>query len=539
MIAAWMVYCIVTGLALCVAGWGAERTLYLARRPTRWAWSFVALLTLLLPAAAFMRPPESGSITVPLAAAPSSSPGNTSASRSITSAITSSAASGGLSWAELDRPLSWGWGVSSVLLLLALLGGSARLAALRRRCRRTQVDGRAVLVAEGVGPAVVGLWPLEVVIPEWALALTGQERRLMLAHEEAHVRARDPWLLAGGTAALIAAPWNPAVWWMLRQLRRAVEMDCDARVVSAGQSPLVYGELLLRVSQHRAQLPFVAVAFGEPRSLLELRIRRLSARLPQRRWLAATAAALLAAVTVVAACETPRPVSPERTALVDSTPAAIALRVRTVVDSLNDLWMRPWIRENLERYYPDLLRQPSGPPVDVWFAHDAQLHVLDAARTAVASSEPIGSDQIQAVFNRFRPGNDGWGVVDRRTLKGLVRDNVRVISVHISQDSTRPNNSKGGFGRYGPDAGYLRLLARQYYPGVFTHPVPQTAVALIFDAQHRIVAHAAGVREKNDDGCLAVVQRLVPAYASSTWSSAGCADGDPPGRVVVYWMALR
>lgn len=431
--------------------------------------------------------------------------------------------------------------MSSALVLLALVGGSARLATLRRRCRRTQVDGRAVLVAEGVGPAVVGLWPLEVVIPEWALALTGQERGLMLAHEEAHVRARDPWLLAGATATLIAAPWNPAVWWMLRQLRRAVEMDCDARVVRAGQNPLAYGELLLRVSQRRARLPLVAVAFGEPRSLLELRIRRLAARLPRRRMFGAILATMVAATTVVAACETPRPVSPDRAARVaaDTTAAGIALRVRTVVDSMVAESMRPWIRENLERYYPDLLRTPSGPPVDVWFAHDAQLRVLGAARTA-GTSDDIGSEQIQAIFSRFKPGKDAWGVADRRSLTGVVRENVRVIWVHVSSDSSRGGASAGGTGPYGPDVGYLRLLAREYHPEVFAHPSAHAAVALVFDAEHRVVAHAAGVREPRDLSCDDVVRRLVPAFANAQWSSSGCADGGEPAEaVIVYWRSLR
>jgi beta-lactamase regulating signal transducer with metallopeptidase domain len=541
MIAAWMVYCIVTGLTLCVAGWGAERALYLARRPTRWAWSIAVLLTLLLPAAAFMRPEEFGSITVPLVAAPSPSPDNASGSVNITAAINSSVPPGGLSWAELDRPLSWVWGLSSALLLLALVGGAARLAALRRRCRRAQVDGRSVLVGEGVGPAVVGLWPPAVVIPDWALALTEQERRLMLAHEEAHVRARDPWLLAGGTAALIAGPWNPALWWMLRQLRRTVEMDCDARVVSAVKNPLDYGELLLRVGRRRARLPLVAVAFGEPRSLLELRIRRLSARQPRRRLLGAVLAATLAAATLVAACETPRPVSPNWEARVtaDTTAAGIALRVRTVVDSMIAESMRPWIREGLARYYPDLLRTPSGPPVDVWFGHDSQLRVLGAARTA-GTSDDIGSEQIQAVFSRFRPGKDAWGVADRRSLKGEVRDNVRVIWVHLSSDSSRAGAAAGGTGPYGPDQGYLRLLAREYYPAVFAHPLPHAAITLVFDAEHRVIAHASGVREPRDHWCDDVVRRLVPAFANAKWSSSGCADvGEPAEAVIVYWRSLR
>lgn len=541
MIAAWMVYCIVTGLALCVAGWGVERALYLIGRPTRWAWSVAVLLTLILPVAGLMRPQGFRSITVPLEAAPSPSSNNASASGNFTPLTSSSPYPGGISWAEMDRPLGWVWGVSSVMFLLALVGGAARLAALRRRCRLTLVDGRAVLVAEGVGPAVVGLWPPAVVIPEWALALTESERRLMLAHEEAHVRALDPWLLAAGTAALIAAPWNPALWWMLRQLRRAVEMDCDARVLSVGQSPLAYGELLLRVGRRRAHLPLLAVAFGEPRSLLELRIRRLSARLPRRRMLGAILATMIAAATLVAACETPRPVSPDWAARVtaDTTAAGVALGVRTVVDSMIAESMRPWIRDNIQRYYPDLLGQPDGPPVDVWFGHDSQLRVLGAARTA-GTSDNIGSEQIGAVFNRFRPGNDAWGVAGWRSLKGLVRDNVRVIWVHLGSDSSRGGAAVGGTGPYGPDRSYLRLLAREYYPEVFAHPLPHAAVALVFDAEHRVIAHAAGAREPRDQSCDDVVKRLIPAFGSAQWSSSGCADGGESAEaVIVYWRSLR
>ena len=539
MIAAWMVYCLAVGLAFCIAGWAAERALYLARRQTRWAWGAGLSLTLLLPVAALLRPQAFGSITVPLA--PARAPTlNTSTPAHVIPVAVAPQPTTGLSWADVDGFLGWGWGAASAGVLLALTVAAVRLAVLRRRWHAMEVGGRSVLVAENIGPAVTGLWPSRVVIPAWALTLTEQQQRLMLAHEEEHLRSKDPWLLAVGTAAVTAAPWNPALWWLLRRLRHAVEMDCDARVLRAGHNPLAYGELLLRVGQRRAHLPLATVAMSEPRSLLEMRIRRLSARLPRRRWLGATAATVVSAATIVVACETPRPVSPERVAAVDSTPEAIALRVRAAVDSLNDLWMRPWIWEGLKRYYPDLLHQSSGPPVDVWLAHDAQFHILDAARTAVGSSNTVGSEQVQGVFKRFKPGDDGWGVVDRRTLKGLVRDNVRVISVHVSQDSSRSGNSSGGFGQYGPDADYLRLLAREYHPEVFSHPLPHAAVALVFDAEHRVVAHAAGVREPRDLWCDDVVKRLVPALANSKWSSSGCADGGEPGEaVIVYWRSLR
>lgn len=532
MIAAWMVYCLAVGLALCIAGRAAERALYLARRPTRWAWGAGLLLTLLLPVAALLRPQAFGSITIPLAP-PTTVTLNAPTPANAASAADAPQPATGLTWSDIDGFLGWGWGAASAAVLLALAVAGVRLAVLRRRWHAMEVDGRSVLVAENIGPAVTGLWPSRVVIPAWALTLTEQQRRLMLAHEEEHVRSRDPWLLAAGTAVVTAAPWNPALWWLLQRLRHAVEMDCDTRVLRAGHNPLAYGELLLRVGQRRAHLPFAAVAMSEPRSLLELRIRRLSARLPRRRWLSATVSALVAAATFVAACETPRPVNPDR-AIVQN-----AIGTPTATDSFIDNWMRPWVQENLLRYYPDVLHQPNGPPVDVWFGHNARLEVVQVALRE-GTSGSIGSPQILGVFNNFRPGHDGWGVVDRRALNGLVRDNVRVIWVHLEPQQKRESATRNAVPPYDPDAGYLRLLARAYNPEVFTNPAPQAAIALVFNSQHRVIAHAAGVRVARDSGCLAVAQRLVPAFANAKWSSAGCADGgDPVGRVAVYWISLR
>ena len=40
---------------------------------------------------------------------------------------------------------------------------------------------------------------------------------------------------------LILAPWNVALWWQLRRLRLAVEMDCDRRVVAASSArPVIH-----------------------------------------------------------------------------------------------------------------------------------------------------------------------------------------------------------------------------------------------------------------------------------------------------------
>ncbi len=429
MIAAWMAYCSGIGVALAVAGSATERALYLAGRPTRWAWSVALLGTLLLPLGAILRPQAFRTITVPLAA-----PAARAAAGAIPAQPQDALAPAplgwrGPTWTALDGILRWGWGLASVALLVVLGLAAARLAALRRTWRPAMVDGRLVLLADDVGPAVAGLWPPRIVIPTWALGLTQSQQRLMLAHEEEHVRARDPWLLAGGTAALVLTPWNPAAWWLLRRLRLAVETDCDARVLGRGHSTPDYGELLLRVGHHRAHLPLTAAPLGEPQSFLERRIRRMATRLPRWRWLGATAASAIAAAALVAACEAPRP----------------------------------------------------------------------------AASEPPRAS------------------VDRGALI----------------DPTAPQQPPQATGLDNPTADSLRHLARQYHPEAFTHPLPGAAVALVFDERHRVVGHAAGVREVRDRSCTDVVDRLVPAFRASRWRSAGCAQAANDGAVVVYWKWLK
>ncbi len=334
MIAAWMLYCVAIAVLFVVVGEALERALHLAGRATRWAWVVALAGSYVVPAAAWLRPNAFGALPVPLAqpvgggrqatAGPSDPP-------PVGGALPTSLRSFALG--DLDGALTWGWGLSSAVLLLSLGAAALRLAALRRGWRDATVDGRAVLVSDDVGPAVAGLWRPRLVLPDWALQLGERERRLMLAHEDEHIRARDPWLLAAAGAALLVAPWNPVVWWQLQRLRLAVEMDCDARVLARDGDAPAYGELLLRVGRRRARFALTAAALGEPRSFLEHRIRRMTARLPRWRWrwLGSAAALVVTAAAIVAACDTPLPVAPEREAEVslplDSARAVtIALR---------------------------------------------------------------------------------------------------------------------------------------------------------------------------------------------------------------------
>lgn len=143
-------------------------------------------------------------------------------------------------------------------------------------------------------------------IPEWALRLEERLRRLMLLHEGEHVRAGDPRLLGLGLAVVAAMPWNPVVWWLLRRLRLAIELDCDARVLRREPDPRGYGALLLEVGRRFSGTGLVAAALAEPQSFLERRLRRLVRPKP-RGWARALAAGGAAVVLTVLACEAPEP----------------------------------------------------------------------------------------------------------------------------------------------------------------------------------------------------------------------------------------
>src|SRR5947199_791812 len=550
MIAAWMLYCTGIGLALTLAAYAAERALYLAGRPTRWAWSGALIGTLFLPIAATVRPQAFRVIPVPLAE-PTRAPAAAAAAALPQGTAPSTPVSGrALRLSDFDGVLRWGWGLSSVAALLVLAAAAARLVALRRRWRTALVDGRSVLLADDVGPAVAGLWPPRVVIPAWALNLTQTQRRLMLAHEDEHVRARDPWLLAAGTAALVLAPWNLALWWLSQRLRLAVEMDCDARVLAREGDAPAYGELLLRVGQRRARLPLGAPALSEPASFLGRRIRRMVTALPRWRWAGATAASMLAAAAILAACEAPRPVGPQassdRSAVVETergpySPGASYLRVLA------------------HEYHPEVFAHPL-PGAAVAFVFDAQDSVVGHA----AGVREASDDGCLGVVDRLVPAFQTRKWSSSGCAAGAYQDTTVVVCWKSLRNlpARQAERNPTGAPAVAPSAlsvSYLRVLAHEYHPEVFAHPLPapavgaldprdrlgvgHAAIAFVLDKGGRVVGHAAGVREAGYDGCLGVVDRLVPAFRASKWHSSGCADaadkGGGGGGAVIYWKLLE
>lgn len=314
----WAVRALAAGALLGLAAFAASSVAGCLRAPRRWAWAAAMAGSLVLPALALAAPGALPDLRLPVnvdrvidrgnrgSVDGSSAPGDADRDEMVGSTAIESAPR------PLPRGFAIGWAAASLAMLGALAWSYARIRGLRDGClaRRVGDDGWA-LVSEDAGPMVVGLLHPRIVLPRWVMEAPPEERALVVRHEREHVRGGDPWLLALATLAVAAMPWNPALWWQLRRLRRAVETDCDARVLAGRVDRRLYGHVLLRAAAHPSSIPALALAWGERISDLEHRIVAIAAAPPRRPLpraaLAGTAALALAAAAcgLAAPAETP------------------------------------------------------------------------------------------------------------------------------------------------------------------------------------------------------------------------------------------
>ena len=298
---AWMVYAAVVGGVVAVGGWACERLSAAAGRPRRIAWFAALAVAVVVPLTGGWRKPG-GAVVETGAAEPPAIGG--AVVGDLWSAIPALPVPEGMATGRIAL-LAWGAGS---LVSLAVLGGVLLAVARgRRRWERRRVHGADVYVSRRFGPALVGVARPKVVIPAWVLQLEPGARYAIIRHEAEHGRARDHLVLLYGGLVAAAFPWNPAIWWMYRRLRAAVELDCDQRVLASGIEVADYGDVLLDAGSRSNGRWGFAPAMGQPESLLERRLKTMS---ETRRKLNAGHAVLLmtlAAGTLVVACDTPVP----------------------------------------------------------------------------------------------------------------------------------------------------------------------------------------------------------------------------------------
>jgi beta-lactamase regulating signal transducer with metallopeptidase domain len=192
--------------------------------------------------------------------------------------------------ASYDTTIQQVWLTLSVMLLLWGVANAWRVARVLHLARRGQgdaagravVDGIPVVVTDLVGPATVGLWRSHLLVPRWVLAMPKSQRQYVLRHEEEHRSAHDAQLLFVASLTLLLMPWNLAMWWQLRRLCLAVEMDCDNRVVNGLGNAPAYGALLLKVAEASSRGPRLQPALLGGMGSLEHRLTVLLAPTPLR-----------------------------------------------------------------------------------------------------------------------------------------------------------------------------------------------------------------------------------------------------------------
>lgn len=321
MIASWMLYALLVSMLLAAAAWMLEEVFRLRGLAVRFLWLGALLGTVAITAAAPLRsrPPvvlqatQSSDVAIPRErpAAEGLAEGAAASLRALQveldRGMDSAAALGG----RAGTGLALGW-IALSSLMLAVTGATLLRS---RRARRgwpvAELSGERVRVAPGVGPAVLGIRRPEVVVPAWLLGASPQEQRLVVIHEREHVRARDPLVLLAGCVAAAVMAWNPAAWWMLRRLRAAVELDCDARVLRHGVRPQEYGAVLIDIAGRGPGLSMGAPALAGSPSILERRLRAMTMRLPRYARLRASLFGVVATAALASACETPLPTSAE------------------------------------------------------------------------------------------------------------------------------------------------------------------------------------------------------------------------------------
>lgn len=370
MMLAWVVYVLVVSALVGLAAAAAERVLGLYDLPARGAWAGAMLTSVALPLAAWL----TGAPPAAVGALPPIEVGDVASRIGSAAAVTGP----GASPPSLSTILLGTWGVVSAAAVAWIGWSVLRLHRSLRELPTRSVGGVAVHLTDEEGPAC---WRIpgrtaRVLLPEWLREMTPDLRRLAVAHERRHLRSGDSMLFAGACLLVAALPWNLPLWWQLRRLRRAVELDCDARVLGAGADPRDYGRLLLAVGGRSGSAAWTALPLTERASRLERRIRAMISVPPPNRLVRAAAFALLALGAGALACET----SPPDPDIEAAGQAAGSERPEFIpYDVAPELQNPDETQERLQEVYPDSLKQAGvGGTVILWLHVDRDGRVVES-----------------------------------------------------------------------------------------------------------------------------------------------------------------
>ncbi|WP_031496673.1 M56 family metallopeptidase [Bryobacter aggregatus] len=179
--------------------------------------------------------------------------------------------------------------------LLRLVCGYWMVRRLKRKSILTELElpvplRRSVTVqlSDRVGmPMALGYRHPVILIPRAMMAgLSAEELRLVLLHECVHLLRRDDWMALGERILRAIFFFQPAVYFIGRQIEREREIACDDWVVAHTADTAPYAKSLARVAElgSGSGLPLLATGAGKPKEIfqrLETLLDRTRNRMPQ------------------------------------------------------------------------------------------------------------------------------------------------------------------------------------------------------------------------------------------------------------------
>jgi hypothetical protein len=344
-------------------------------------------------------------------------------------------------------------------------------------------------------------------MPQWVLDGPHATRAVVLAHEQEHVAARDPRLLILGLLLVAIAPWNVPLWWQLRRLRFAIEVDCDARVLSRGTETRAYGEVLLSIGQRRSFTPIGAIALTEPASQLLRRIRIMMSPIPKRGNLVIAAAVSMCLICVAIAADLRAPhvdatsssVQPQSTEMPGKPPPP------------SDAAQLSSIRHLVEQTYPDLFSPTADSrPVFVTL-------LLNGDGTLYASYkedvEPL--PYIKNSMLAFK----ALGVDYERRGQGL-KHRIPTPGGHSYVDVAAWYFQKEGQPWSDPSSVINRGIAEHYFPDLYTASMdwPRADPWVLLDRQGNVLKTGRRVVDSGADVKL-YIESMYPGIKTAEFSA--------------------
>lgn len=318
MIAAWMLFSLVTGAALIVVGLLLESLARRAKRATRMIWLGLMFIALVMPLRSAFDTRDVAGVDRADAATTQPTPGVTDAASVVVSANAQTQSTRVVSertsvaaqrasvavgqWVEKasrydDLLLRLWLALSTVCAVLVCVATMRDRRSLVVRSTDTH-DAVRVRYTHNVGPAATGIFAPRILVPLWVRELAPEVRAMVMLHECEHLRSRDPLVMSIGVMAVVLAPWHLPLWTMLARLRSAIEIDCDARVLRVWPNVRGYASLLLQIAERSrtanatseiasrakwsARLHPLRISMASGRIAIERRIRVMTERRTRR-----------------------------------------------------------------------------------------------------------------------------------------------------------------------------------------------------------------------------------------------------------------